>query len=80
MYLSLQIGESLLDHGAVAGVAAPLELLNDALKRKAKSLPFAEPASLFPRQMRVPGCGSAGCLILLRLDGLAFPAPGHREL
>lgn len=80
MYLSLQIGESLFEHGAVTGVAAPLELLNDALKRKAKSFSFAEPVSLFPRQMRVPGCGSSGCLVLLRLDRLTFPATGHREL
>ena len=78
MYLPLQIGESLFEHGPVTGIMAPLKLLNDALEGKAKSFCFAKPIGLFPRQRRVFGRGSGGCLVLLRLDGLAFPPPGHR--
>ena len=56
---------------------APLDLLNNAPERKAQSMPLAESIDLFPRQMWVCRRCSSGCLVLLCLDGLAFPASGH---
>src|ERR1700693_2596979 len=64
----------------MTGVLAALESLDYALQRKAKGLHLAEPVSLFPCQMRLFGCGSSGCLVLLSLDGLAFPAPRHSPI
>ncbi len=75
--LALQIGLSLFQHRAKPWVAALLEFLNHPLKRQAEALLFAEPTGLFPCQTRLCECGSCACIFLLRLDGLAFPAPSH---
>jgi len=75
--LPLQIGLSLFQHRAVPRVVALLEFLNHPLKRQAEALLFAEPTGLFLCQTRLCDCSSCACIFLLRLDGLAFPAPSH---
>ena len=77
MYLPLQISKSMFEHGATTGIVTAFELLNDALQRQPKVFSFAVPGRGFLCQARFFRGGPCGCFVLLRLDGLAFPAPGH---
>jgi hypothetical protein len=79
LYLPLQIGHSALEQGAVTRILAALELLNHALKGKAEILFVTEPGRGFPCQARLFGCCSGGSFVLLCLNRLTFPAPGHEE-
>jgi hypothetical protein len=67
----------LFEHGSVPRVVALFDLVNHVLKRKAKALLLAEPGGRFRRQTWVSGSASFRCLVLLCLDGLAFPSSGH---
>ena len=59
------------------GVLATLKLLNDIAERQSKALFLAESVRCFPRQARLVGRILTGGIFLLRLNGLAFPAPRH---
>jgi hypothetical protein len=77
LYPPLQVGQSAFEQCAVTGILAPLELLKNALEGKTEVLFLAEPGRGLPCQTRFFGCCSGGRFVLLRFDGLAFPAPSH---
>ena len=77
LYFALQVRSSLFEHGTVTFIAAALKLLKHSLERQTKALFLVEPRGGFPCQTRLCGCASSGRFVLLCLDGLAFPAPGH---
>lgn len=60
-------------------IVAVVELVNYVLEGKTKALLVAEPGCGFRRQTWVSRCASLRCLVLLRLDGLAFPSPSHLD-
>jgi hypothetical protein len=59
------------------GIVAALELLQHTLEGKAKALSRAEPSDGFRRQTWLSGSAPACRFVLLCLDRLAFPSPGH---
>jgi len=75
-----KIGYGAFEQSAVAGVAAALELFNHAAQGQAKALFLAEAGRGFLCQARLSGCRPGRCLILLRFNTFAFPAPGHRRI
>jgi len=56
---------------------AAIQLLNYVLEGQAQVLSLPQPCRLFRRQTRLSGRGPARGVFLLRLNRLAFPAPGH---
>jgi len=76
----LQVGLSLFQHRTTSGITSALELFNHTPERQSKTFSFAKPMGLFWRQAWPFGGKVYSGLFLLQLNGLAFPAPGHRQI
>jgi len=78
--LLLKIAARTFEHRAVSGIAAAFELLNHVLQRQLEALFLSQSIRRFPCQARLFGHCSGGRLLLLRLDGFAFPASRHSDI
>lgn len=76
----LQISQGPFQKSAMTWILRAFKPLYYTLPRKAKALFFSHAGCGFPRQERLFGWFSGGCLILLCFNRLAFPTPGHNKI
>jgi hypothetical protein len=75
----LQITARPVKQRPVPRIMAAFELLYHALQRQPETLFLPQSIRRFLCQARLFGQSAGLRLVLLRFDGFAFPAPGHRN-